>query len=155
MRCKEKDLESVFVLSKRVQGGDRTSPCLWVMWVCSWTRPVTSFFLKKHSCFSIVSHCFGVDCDMAKNEGGNFWSHSEAVYYKLLISLWYWSGSFQNKQSFYYACCFTHCIQIMCSLLSIDFYIVLKIFMLFLGFSLYEVFSSECIAPHYVLYFNL
>lgn len=34
-RCKQKDLESLFVPSKCRQGGDRTSPCWWVTWICT------------------------------------------------------------------------------------------------------------------------
>lgn len=52
---------------------------------------------------------------------------------------------------FYYACWFIHYIQIMSWLLNIDFYMVWNIFM---GVGLYEVFSSDCIALRYVLYFN-
>lgn len=91
---------------------------------------------------------------MAKNKGGNFWSHFEAVllqiaYIPLLLTC------FNSKSAKFLLCLFIHCIQIMCWLLSIDFYIALKIVMLFLDFGLYEVFSSECIALHCVLYFNL
>lgn len=57
----------------------------------------------------------------------NFGHTLRLFYYKLFISLWYWNVSFQNQQHFYYACFFIHCIQIICWLLSIDFYIVLKI----------------------------
>lgn len=164
MRCKQKDLESVFVPSKCMQGGDRTSQCLWAMWICTWTKtprhpqfsvPVTSFFLNKlwyeqNIPVFPLSHA---DFDMAKNEGGKFWLHFQAVllqitYIPLILKC-------LISKSAKFLLCLLLCSLHLDYVLTIKYWFLycIKFFTLFLFWFLWSIFFWM-IALHYVLYFN-
>lgn len=103
-------------------------------------------------------YCFSYFCGVDYGKGwglGNFWSYIEAFLKLNILYIPLVLDCFSLKSAkFYYACCFIHCIRIMCWLLNIDFYIVLNVSMLLLGSSLHEVFPFDCIALRYVLYLN-